>query len=385
MKYICFVPVFIVFGIPVSKSNAAISNVVMKCNTITRSRDSIMQKKITISDIAEHLGVSRASVSRALNGSSGVGTELREKIRAYAEESGYKPDIPMRDMAEEKMKIVGLVFGDVRNPFYAELTFYIQKKLNLHGYMVMLFNSEYHLDKEMQFIEIAEQYHLAGLMLITMQTKIDGVRFQAGNTPVVFVNRTLELANYDSVTTDNFKAGYIAAMHLIKLGHIRIGFVGGHSESSASILRMEGFKQAMRNCFLTIEPEDLMQGDLKMPSGYEIAKQFFSRESRPSAMIFANDMMALGFLDWCGEADIAIPEEVSIVSFDNIDFSKMHGIGLTTISQHVREMGERAAELMVRRIETPDTEYKRIILEPTLMIRNTTGPYKPHNESPKTD
>ena len=332
--------------------------------------------KYTIGDIADQLGVSRATVSRALNGAPGVGPELRKKILEFAGKLGYKPNTLAQSLSKGNVKIIGLIFGDVRNPFYAELTFYIQMALNKYGYTVMIFNSEYSAQQEQGFIEMARQFCLAGLILFTAQTDKDNLPEQTEELPIVLVNRSLDMAQCDSVTMDNFKAGYIATMHLIELGHRRIGFVRGQAISSASVQRFEGYRQALKNWSIPLNEEDIMKGDLKMPTGYEMARSFFRREERPTGLIVANDMMSLGILDWCNENGVKIPEELSIVSFDNIDFSRIHGIELTTVSQHVREMGEKAAELMIRRIREPQAEYKRIILEPTLIIRNTTMEYK---------
>lgn len=333
--------------------------------------------KYTITDVAKMLDVSRATVSRALSGAPGVGPELRKKIIDFADEIGYKPNPVAQSLSKGKMKTIGLIYGDVRNPFYAELTYYIQKEFNECGYAVMIFNSEYSVKKEIEFIQMAEQFCLAGLVLFTAQSNMQKAQFEKIGIPIVFVNRSLEIKDYDCVMMDNFKAGYIAAMHLIELGHKRIGIVNGQSLSSASLNRFEGAKQALKNCYLSFDPEDVMVGDLKMPTGYELAKKFFERPSHPSALVIANDMMALGFMDYCNEIHVKIPDELSIVSFDNIDFSAMHGIELTTISQHVKEMGEKAAELMMNRIENPDAAYRRIILEPALIVRNSTSEY--HN------
>lgn len=334
------------------------------------------KKKYTITDVADMLGVSRATVSRALNGTSGVGPELREKIVAFADEIGYRPNTLARSLSKGRVNIVGLVFGDVRNPFYSELTFYIQRALEKYGYTVMIFNNEYDLEREARSIETAKELCLAGLILFTVVTNMEEEQLRAMNIPIVFVNRTLEFQNYDSVLLDNFRAGYIATMHLIELGHKRIGFVKGHQRSSVTIQRFEGYRQALKNYYLTLQEEDIFSGDLKMRKGYEIAEEFFARRQRPSALLIGNDLMALGFMDWCKEHGVEIPKELSIVSFDNIDFSALHGFELTTISQKVEEMGEKAAELMVRRIEEPEAEYRRIILEPKLIVRNTTREYQ---------
>lgn len=333
-------------------------------------------EKHTISDVAQMLGVSRATVSRALNGTPGVGPELRKKIIDFANEIGYKPNTLARSLSKGRVDIIGLIFGDVRNPFYAELTFHVQKALESRGYTVMIFNSEYDIAKEIQFLEVSKELCLAGLILFTAQTNMIEAQFEKLNIPIVFVNRTLQLQNYDSVLMDNFKAGYIAAMHLIELGHKRIGFINGQAKSSASVERFEGFKQALKNYYLPLDSEDVLSGNLKMEIGYELAKQFFQKKSRPSALVIGNDMMALGFMDWCKENQICIPEELSLVSFDNIIFSGMHGIELTTISQQIGEMGEKAAELMIRRIDNPEADYERIILEPALIVRNTTKKFE---------
>lgn len=334
------------------------------------------KKKYTITDVADMLGVSRATVSRALNGTSGVGPELREKIIAFAEEIGYRPNTLARSLSKGRVNIIGLIFGDVRNPFYSELTFYIQKALERYGYTVMIFNSEYDREREARSIETARELCLAGLILFTVVTNMEEEQLRAMNIPIVFVNRTLELQNYDSVLLDNFRAGYIATMHLIELGHKRIGFVCGHQQSSVTVQRFEGYRQALKTYYLTMQEEDVIPGDLKMKRGYEVAEEFFRREERPSALVIGNDLMALGFLDCCKEKEIEIPKELSIVSFDNIDFANLNGFKLTTISQRVEEMGEKAAELMVRRVEHPESEYKRIILEPQLVVRDTTREYK---------
>ena len=181
------------------------------------------KKKYTITDVADMLGVSRATVSRALNGTSGVGPELREKIVAFANEIGYRPNPLARSLTKGRVNIVGLVFGDVRNPFYSELTFYIQKALERYGYTVMIFNNEYDLEREARSIETAKELCLAGLILFTVVTDMEEEQLRAMNIPIIFVNRTLEFQNYDSVLLDNFRAGYIATMHLIELGHQRIG------------------------------------------------------------------------------------------------------------------------------------------------------------------
>ena len=333
--------------------------------------------KYSISDVAEMLGVSKSTVSRAINGNSGVGDGLRKKVLDLVDEIGYKPNTIAQSLSRGRVNIVALILGDIRNPFYADLAFNIQRILNSHGYMVMVFNSEYDVQREIEFLKLTIQFNFAGLILITAQTEIVEDMLHSMDVPMVLVNRILPSYTGDSVLTDNFQAGYMAVMHLLELGHKHIGFVRGPGVSSASSQRFEGYRQALRNFSLPFNEEYVYESDLKMETGITLARNFVKDlKVRPSAMVVVNDMTAIGFIDGCRENGLSIPEDLSIVSFDDIEFSAMKGIELTTISQHVDKMSEHAARLMLKQLEEKDAKPERVILEPTLVIRKTTGPCK---------
>ena len=333
--------------------------------------------KYSISDVAEMLGVSKSTVSRAINGNSGVGDELRKKVLDLVDEIGYKPNTIAQSLSRGRVNIVALILGDIRNPFYADLAFNIQRILNSHGYMVMVFNSEYDVQREIEFLKLTIQFNFAGLILITAQTEIVEDMLHSMDVPMVLVNRILPSYTGDSVLTDNFQAGYMAVMHLLELGHKHIGFVRGPGVSSASSQRFEGYRQALRNFSLPFNEGYVYESDRKMETGITLARNFVKDlKVRPSAMVVVNDMTAIGFIDGCRENGLSIPEDLSIVSFDDIEFSAMKGIELTTISQHVDKMSEHAARLMLKQLEEKDAKPERVILEPTLVIRKTTGPCK---------
>lgn len=329
-------------------------------------------KKVTIAEIAEHLQVSKASVSRALNGMPGVGEDLRERVFQYAQEVGYQLADSKKE-APAGSKVIGLVVGDIKNPFYVELLFEIQKVLDENGYRIMLFNSEYEVDREKQYLKLAKEFGLAGLILFTVPSDLPQEAFDGLEIPIIFVNRAMQIQNYDSVLLDNFRAGYIAAMHLIELGHKDIGFVSGPASSLSSMQRLDGFKQALTNYFLTPNEDFLWSGNLKLENGYAMAEEIFSHPVRPTAIVAGNDLMALGILDYCREHEISVPETLSIVAFDNIPYGGIHGIDLTTVDHNTAEMGRQTAELMLRRLKDPATPIQRVIQEPKLVIRKTTG------------
>ena len=331
--------------------------------------------KYGISDVAEMLGVSKSTVSRVINGNAGVGPELRKKVMDFVEEIGYQPNTIAQSLSKGHMNIVALILGDIRNPFYAELTFKIQQIIRDSGYMVMTLNSEYDIERELEFLKITEQFNFAGLILITAQEEKIEEKLNRMDIPKVLVNRILPTYAGDSVLIDNFQAGYLAVMHLIELGHKHIGFIKGPGVSSASSQRFAGYRQAIANYGLPFDEKFVFESDLKMETGRLISKKIVGLNIRPSAMVVVNDMTAIGLMDGCRAAGIVIPQELSIVSFDNIPFASMYGIELTTISQHVDKMGEKAAGLMLKQLKDKNAKPERIIIEPTLIVRGTTCAY----------
>lgn len=333
------------------------------------------RKEYTITDIARTMQVSTASVSRALSGAPGVSQELRKRITEFCDNVGYLPTSFSRNNISEKLNIIALVLGDIRNPFYANLAFIIQKHLMDAKYMTVVFNSEYNETKELEFINIAEQCHFSGLMLITAQSEAIAQKLAETPLPKVLVNRILPHYDGDSVLTDNFQAGYEATLHLITLGHKKIGFISGPESSSASTQRFEGFRQAMRNYSLPVHDEYVWPSDLKLQSGQAIAQEFLRLEKRPSAIVSVNDMTSLGFIDGCKKSGLSVPEDLSIISFDDIPLASLHDNQLTTVSQHAEEMGHIAADLMLNRLRNPNSQPERIILKPQLIERKTTAPF----------
>lgn len=337
------------------------------------------KRPYTISEVAKMLGVSPSTVSRAMNDAPGVSDAVKQKVLAFVDEIGYRPNTIAQSLSRGRSNMVALILGDIRNPFYADLAFGIQKYLDNRGFIVTTFNSEYSYQKELQFMQYAQQYNYAGVILVTVNSEEASKYLEKSDFPILLVNRVTQNYKGPLVVLDNFQAGYIAARHLINLGHKRIGFFSGHHKSStASHQRFLGYKQALDNYQLEYNKDYCMFDlDWRMESGYNAAEKFFSSKNalRPSALLLANDLMALGFMDYCGKHDISIPDELSLISFDDIAYSSLAQIQLTTVSQHVGQMSETAGELMYELLTEPPKSPKRVILEPTLVERNTTKAY----------
>ncbi len=335
------------------------------------------KKKVSITQVAQELEISASTVSRALNDLPGVSEELRSKIKSYAQSIGYLPGTATKNGSTGKQNIIGMILGDIRNPFYADLVFAVQRQLDENGYLLTVFNSRYSEQEELRYMHLAERFNFAGIIQVTVTTERMGEAMRKLSIPVVMVNRMLDSFETDVVLLDNYEAGYIATRHLIERGHSRIGFLLGQQNSSSSGLRFKGFQQAMANYNLTIEESDILQGDLTMGTAYELAKTFIHRqEELPTAMVISNDIAAHGFMSCCLEAGLEIPQMMSVVSFDNIRFSSAGTAPLTTIDAHVDDMGRIAADLMVDRIRRPNKDTDRIVLSPRLVERKSTIPYR---------
>lgn len=333
----------------------------------------------TITEVAKMLQVSPSTVSRAMNNSPGVSSSLRKKILDFVEEIGYQPNTLAQSLSRGRSPMIALILGDIRNPFYADLAFGIQKGLETYGYIVTTFNSEYDYQKEIQFIHFAQQYHYSGIILVTVNSQEADSYLNQIKIPLLLVNRMLPHYKGSYVVVDNFQAGYMAARHLISLGHTRIGFLAGNlKHSTASAQRFAGYQQALSNYQLTCSEQScLFDLDWKLDTGYEAAKTLSAAEGSPfpcTAYLISNDLLALGFMDYCKEHHISIPEELSIISFDDISYGGLRQIQLTTVSQHAQLMSEQAAQLMYQMLKEPEMEPVHIILEPTLILRDTTGP-----------
>lgn len=335
-----------------------------------------MARKYTITDVAADLGVSCSTVSRALSNSQGVSEEVRSRIVEYAREIGYEPN-RKNHLKEANSRIVALVIGDIRNPFYAELAFNIQKALNEQQYMVMLFNTEYSVNHEMEFLKLSKNIRFAGIIMMSTQVEKINSELERLDTPVILVNRYLNSFQGDMVLLDNYNAGYEATMYLIKLKHKRIGFIKGHTSSSAARQRYEGYCKAMSNYGLEIVGTDIYYSEMKIESGEKIAEEFLRKwekgEENPTAMVVVNDVTALGFISACVSNGIKIPQDLSVVSFDNTIFAKWGVVPLTSVEQNTAEMGKRVVEVLMRRIENPEMDSEKLILTPELVVRESAS------------
>lgn len=339
-----------------------------------------MQKNVTIKDIARIAQVSHTTVSRALNDKSRIRDETKEKILAIAKEMNYRPDFIARSLVSRRTKTLGLVITTIANPFYNELAQGIEATARGLGYSIILCCAHSDLSTEKQYIDMLRSRGVDGIILTSACIEDPNIGALAEEGfPIILVNRrtyhpTVK-EKVDYVGVDNILGGFLAVEHLIKLGHKRIGVIGGSTESSVGFERLEGGKKALEAYGLEKKEKYFLEGDFLKESGYRGGKQFLRMAEPPTAIFAANDYMAMGVYQAMSEKGVKVPEEMSLIGFNDIEFAGMIGIELTTVGQKKFEMGALAVKTLVENIEGGDTKpsTKEILLKPELIIRKTCG------------
>jgi LacI family transcriptional regulator len=338
-----------------------------------------MKKKVTIKDIAHLANVSHTTVSRALNDKSRIRNETKEKILAIVRELNYQPNLIARSLVMRRTKTLGLIITTIANPFYTELALGIESTARSLGYNIILSFTHSDLAIESASVDMLRSKGVDGIIFSSAHMEDPNiVKLAEEEFPIVLVNRRtyhpMVKEKVDYVGVDNILGGYLAVEHLIKLGHRQIGVIGGSSESSVGFERLEGGKKALEAYGLEPMANYFLEGDFLKESGYQGGIRFLRMGQPPSAIFATNDYMALGVYQAVIEKGLKVPEDIAIIGFNDIEFTAMKGIELTTIGQKKYEMGTIAVKTLVERIEGKKSgPTEEIFLEPELVIRKTCG------------
>lgn len=331
--------------------------------------------RTTIKDIAKKTNLSITTVSLVLNNKENkISQSTKERIYKTAKELNYIPNQIARALVNEKTNTVGLIIPDITNMYFAELAKSIVKETRRFGYNIMLCDSENDSAQQMDFIKMLYQNGIKGLiMAISSDASTHKKTFsmiKKFNMSVVLVDRFLSEYNIDTVVINNRNGAYMAMKHLLELGHRRIGCITGPDKLQDSRERYAGFVQAMTEYGLPIEKNLVYNGDYNMESGYCGGEALIKQGV--TAIFTFNDMMAYGVYQMAEKMKIKIPQQLSVIGFDNILFSQLLSIPLTTISQPVHDMGIKAVEILMSRFENMEKNVETFVFEPEIVIREST-------------
>lgn len=326
---------------------------------------------VTIRDLAKKSGYSIATISRALSNIQTVKPETRQHILQIAKELGYEYQQHGR-REPVRSNVVMLIVGDIMNPFYLTIINGVNDLFNEQGIKLAIFNSDYDPAREENFVQFANDSKYDGIIMITaMETAGLVSVLKKASCPIVLANRTIRSMDLNAVCIDNYRGGYMAASHLIEEGHRKIAHLAGPSNSTASQDRERGFRDAMKDHQLPLPEMAVRPGTLKRESGVEFARYFINNLRDFTAVFCANDLMAAGFSETLLEAGLSVPDDVSVIGFDDSPAAVSGPVKLTTISRDSYLMGRAAAEMMVDELVRGDHRCRKIVFPPTLTMRNS--------------
>jgi DNA-binding LacI/PurR family transcriptional regulator len=346
------------------------------------------KKPVTLADIAALAAVTPMTVSRVINNSLGyVHVETRERVLRVAREMNYRRNGLARGLKRQRTETVGLVIGDIANPFAAELTRGVREVLERRGYSLFICISEHTAREDVQAFDSLADHRADGLIVATRGSRSGNERLQElidSGVPVSLIGRDFRHQHADLVTADHLKGGYEATRHLIQLGHQRIGFVGVSLTQGSRLRRFQGYLEALTEHGLAVEERlivggrstsDQMPGYSTEEMGYDGMVKLLALKKRPTAVFARNDFTAVGALNAIKRAGLRIPEDIAVVGYDDIPLATHTSPALTTVRQPTREQGRVAAEFLLQRIEEDrerPREERRFECE--LVVRESTKP-----------
>lgn len=331
---------------------------------------------VKLADVAEAAGVSPATVSRVVNDPAMVRAETRARVEEAIRRLGYRPSRVARRLRLSTgcSTLLGLIIPDLQNPFFADLARGVEDAAQRHGYTVLIGNADEDAAKEQRYLQVMRAESVDGVILPPAGRRSPAAEeLLRTGTPVVCVDRRLTGPRMDVAVIDNVRGAYDATAHLIERGHSRIGFIHGRLQLSTSRERLQGYRDALRDRGLEFAPDLTRAGDSRQSSGKRLALDLFRQPRPPTALLVGNSMMTLGALEAVREAALRIPRDLALVGYDDMPWALAVDPPLTVVRQPGYELGERATELLLRRIADPGRSAATVMLQPELVVRRSSG------------
>jgi LacI family transcriptional regulator len=330
---------------------------------------------VTIKDIAKELGISASTVSRALSDSSLVNAKTKHAILQVAERLGYQRNELARALVKGSSGAIGLLVPDITNPFFSDIARGVGEIADGIGVGLILCNTNGRIDRELNYVQLMRRKRVDGLLLCSTTIEAPYLKELAlARIPFILVSRLSGQQDAPFVITDDHAGARLAVEHLVDLGHRSIGFIGGPENVQASRDRMEAYLNVLNENGLATLPNWRCYAGFTQAAGRQAAQQMLAIPERPTAIFAANDVTALGVLEVAEGFGLSIPEDLSLVGYDDISYAALPRIQLTTIAQPAVEMGQIAANWLLATIKDPTTARLQRTLTPRIVVRSTTAP-----------
>ncbi|MGY2373294.1 LacI family DNA-binding transcriptional regulator [Pseudomonas sp. SDO524_S393] len=330
----------------------------------------------TIKDVAALAGISYTTVSHVVNKTRPVSEPVRIKVEAAIKQLDYVPSAVARSLKAKTTATIGLLVPNSLNPYFAELARGIEDYCERNGYCVILCNSDDNAEKQRNYLRVLLEKRIDGLIVTSVGGDDSGlaVGLSAVRTPMVIVDRALDGIDVDLVRIDHEEGAYLATRHLLELGHRDIACIGGPGHTRVAQMRLAGYRRALREAGVEVLANRTEESDFTSTGGYAAAVKLLAHNP-PSAIFACNDMIGFGVLRAAAERDLRVPGELSVIGFDDIQMGRYVYPALTTVGQSIVQLGETAAELLLRRIASPQIAVDQRIVTPSIVLRESTAPF----------
>ncbi len=336
------------------------------------ARSPILNSSMTIVDVAKAAGVSYATVSRVVNNDPHVKASTRERVQRAMESMGYVVNRQARSLAGGRSHAIGVLVPDLGTGYIGEIVRGIDAELTLAQYDLILYTHHRQAAKESSFIAMLSQGMADGLLVVLPRNPGAFLpTLRQRNTPFVLIDHQGIDEQTCAVGATNWQGAYNGTEYLIRLGHTRIGFITGSMDLACSRDRLAGFRAAMKTHHIPIPDELVCEGDFEQLDGYNNGKELLALPNPPTAIFASNDMMAMGVMDAVRELGLRIPDDISILGFDDIPQAVNIRPALTTVRQPLEKMGRVATQMLLDSLNGPDGNMQRIELPTELIVRDS--------------
>lgn len=328
--------------------------------------------KPTIYDVANEAGVSISTVSKVLNNTGSIAEKTRKRVRETMRELNYQPSVVAS--VKKRIQTIGLLIPNIANPFMAEIARGIENHVKQYGFSLMICSTDNNLKNEIEYISILKQKYVDGVIIATGLKENKAIKeLLKAEIPVALLSRDVSSLAVDTVLVDDFLGGYQATEHLISLGHEKIAIITEDINFPTIQARVEGYKKALEEAGLEYDESLVFSNNISVDEGNQSTRELLTSTSPPTAIFASTEFLAIGAIQGARELAVKVPEELSIIGFDNTVLSTICDPPLTTIAQPIQEMSEKVVELLVAEIENPKETKQRVVLSPRLVVRKSTS------------
>jgi len=327
------------------------------------------KRTVTIQDVAKAAGVSVSTVSRVLNGKVDVASETQDRILSVIDDLGYTTNLAARSMRSQKKNLVGLIMPDIAYPFAIEVMKGVNRAIAESEFDLLVYTTgdvrkSGRASHEQKYVSLLTNSISDGVIIVAPVAGEFNI-----DAPIVSIDPLASNPNYPAVHATNYQGALDAMGYLLKLGHTRIGYIGGRVELESSNRRMMGYREGLEKAGIAMDEALIASGDYTTETGIACARNLLALDNPPTAIFASNDQMAIGVYQVVEEMGLRIPDDLSVVGFDNIPESKY--MGLTTVDQFISEMGYVATQMLIKIINGVQLEDRIYRMQTRLVVRNS--------------